>query len=270
MSDVPLQKIESSTRPFLGGSGSEGEDGPDGNQGNILAREASIASHEDLMDALLQLVVGLADDLVGRADGASVTLRRHGELGTVAASNRTISAMDDAQYATGEGPCLDASLSGTAVHLCSMEAEVRWPKFSRRATALGVNAVISTPLFESGRPIGALNIYSQLEGAFESADLALASLFASQASAMLSRFGNYASDAELASAFRHALVTRRAIAQAEGVIMEREGIGGNDAYSVIRRVSIAGGRTLREQADDIVKSAGLTMRTVEDERGTDG
>ena len=70
---------------------------------------------------------------VNGADGVSVSLLRHGELMTVAASDETIMEMDTEQYATGEGPCVDASLRGRWFHAESLDIETRWPSFTPRA-----------------------------------------------------------------------------------------------------------------------------------------
>lgn len=90
------------------------------------------------------------------ADGVSVSLRRHGHLATVASSDQTILEMDADQYATGEGPCVDASVEGRWFHVESLDNETRWPAFIPRAQKLGINAILSIPLLAGDRPIGAL------------------------------------------------------------------------------------------------------------------
>jgi len=144
---------------------------------------------EDVIDGALRLVVHLARATVAGADGVSVSLRRHGRLATVAASDQTISDMDADQYATGEGPCVDASVNGHWFHVESLDQETRWPAFVPRATKLGINAILSTPLLAQSRPVGALNIYSRTPGAFGAKDQELASVFATEASAILSNAG---------------------------------------------------------------------------------
>ncbi len=71
----------------------------------------AISADADVVDGALRLLVALARATVGGADGVSVSLRRHGRLDTVAASDQTISDMDASQYATGEGPCVGASVT---------------------------------------------------------------------------------------------------------------------------------------------------------------
>ena len=115
----------------------------------------------DVVDGALRLVVDLAQVSVRGADGVSVSLRRNGVLSTVAASDRTIMAMDADQYATGEGPCVDASVKGHWFHAESLDVETRWPSFTPQARDLGIQAILSSPLRAVEQPVGALNIYSR-------------------------------------------------------------------------------------------------------------
>src|ERR1700682_822893 len=100
------------------------------------------------------------------SEGISVSLQRNEVLSTVAASDQTILEMDADQYATGEGPCVDASVEGRWFHVESLEREERWPAFAPKARQLGIRAILSSPLVVEDRPIGALNIYSRTTGAF--------------------------------------------------------------------------------------------------------
>jgi anti-anti-sigma factor len=212
---------------------------------------ASVA-HEEV-DGALRLVVALARALVGGADGASVSLRRHDRLATVAASDETVLAMDADQYATGQGPCVDASTVGERFHTDSLVSETRWPAFIPQAQALGINAIVSSPLLVADRPVGALNIYSRTADAFSSQAQELAALFATEASTVLS-------DAEAGSAarsawFAAALETRQVIAVAQGVLMERDSVDRTAAYRSLRRFSSRTSRPLRERAEDIIASS---------------
>ena len=126
-----------------------------------LRRVAGMPTDPDVVDGALSLVVELALTSIGDADGVSVSLLRHGVLSTVAASDQTIMAMDADQYATSEGPCVDASVKGHWFHAESLDTETRWPAFTPRARALGIKAILSSPLRAFDQPVGALNIYSR-------------------------------------------------------------------------------------------------------------
>jgi anti-anti-sigma factor len=219
-----------------------------------LRRVSALPAENDVIDGALRLVVALARATVGGADGVSVSLRRHGRLSTVAASDQTISNMDASQYATGEGPCVDASVEGRWFHAASLATETRWPDFTPRARALGINAILSSPLLASDRPVGALNIYSRTATAFAPRDQELASVFAGEASLILTKAGMDLTDDEVGARLGEAQQARRTIAQAEGIIMEREGIPADIAYTVLRSYSQRTNRPLHERAKEVVAS----------------
>jgi anti-anti-sigma factor len=208
----------------------------------------------DLVDSTLRLVVELARATVGGADGVSVSLRRHGRLSTVASSDQTVLDMDAQQYTTGEGPCVEASIKGHWYLAESLQSEERWPEFTPRAQALGINAILSTPLLAWKRPVGALNIYSRTASAFAARDQKLASKFAAEVSTILTETGVDVSDDQRSERFQKALRSREVIAQAQGVIMEREGIDEREAYKVLRVYSQRTGRSLQSRAEEITAS----------------
>ena len=220
-----------------------------------ITKFTSIHSDDELIDGALRMAVSLAGAVVGGADGVSVSLRRRGVLSTVAATDETISSMDANQYQTGEGPCVDASTTGHWSHAESLDSESRWPAFTPRARALGIRAIFSSPLVVQQHPVGALNIYSLTPSAFSARDQELAAAFAAQASSVLSDAETNLSDDELSIRFQGALRARQVIAQAQGVLMEREGISEVDAYGALRRFSLHNGRPLFERAENIVASA---------------
>jgi anti-anti-sigma factor len=220
-----------------------------------LTKFASIHSDDELIDGALRMAVSLAGAAVGGADGVSVSLRRRGILSTVAATDQTVSTMDANQYQTGEGPCVDASTEGHWFHAESLERETRWPAFTPRARALGIQAILSSPLLVQEHPVGALNIYSLTPSAFSVRDQELAAAFAAQASSLLSDAEGNLSDDELSIRFQGALRAREVIALAQGVLMEREGLSEKDAYVALRRFSLGNGRPLSERAENVVASA---------------
>jgi transcriptional regulator with GAF, ATPase, and Fis domain len=156
--------------------------------------------------------------------------------------------MDADQYATGEGPCVDAAAEGRWFHVEALRFETRWPAFTPRARSLGINAILSSPLHAGNQPVGALNIYSRTKGAFHPADQQLAAVFASEASRILTDAGTDRSDDELSQWLEEALRTRQIIAQAQGVIMARDGVSEDAAYTVLRRASQLTTRPLRDEA----------------------
>jgi anti-anti-sigma factor len=219
-----------------------------------LRRVTAMPADPDVVDGALRLVVELARTSIGSADGVSVSLLRHGVLSTVAASDQTIMAMDADQYATGEGPCVDASVQGHWFHAESLDTETRWPAFTPRARGLGIKAILSSPLRASEEPVGALNIYSRTAETFEISDQEMAAVFAQQASDILTDARAGVSDTEMRDRFQEALRSREVISLAKGVVMERYGLDEEAAFIALLRFSLYTGVPLRGRAAHIVDS----------------
>ena len=219
-----------------------------------LAGAAELPLTRNVLDAALRLVVTMAQAVVVGADGVSITLPRHGRLGTVAASNDVVLQMDHDQYDTGEGPCLDAATQGERFHIESLDAEQRWPAFVPRARARGIESILSTPLVTDDRPIGALNVYSRTVGAFALHEKEWADQFAAEASAVVSSAQVGVPADTLSEQIQQALLTREVIAFAQGVVMGRDGVSPTAAHDILREVSRRTGRRMSEVCDELVRS----------------
>ena len=215
----------------------------------------AIPTDHDVVDGALRLVVELARTSVNGADGVSVSLLRHGELMTVAASDETIMEMDTEQYATGEGPCVDASLRGRWFHAESLDIETRWPSFTPRAQALGIKAILSSPLKAFEFPVGALNIYSRTASTFDVNAQETAAIYAYKASVILSDARAGVTDSQMAVRFQEALRSREIIAIAKGIVMERERVNEDDAFTRLRVLSLDGEVPLLKRAEAVMHSA---------------
>jgi GAF domain-containing protein len=204
-----------------------------------------------VLQASLNLVVVLARATVAGADGVSVSLNGAGGLITVAASDEIVGAMDADQYATGEGPCVAAAAEGRRVRVESVDEETRWPAFTPRARRRGINAILSNPLQAGSRPMGALNIYSRTPRAFGSDGEELATLFAEQASIVLRHAGG---GQEQGDSLSEALRVREVIAQAQGALMERDGLAADEVFANLLHASRRTNTPLRRLAQGIVTS----------------
>ncbi len=221
-----------------------------------LAGVAAIPQAREVLDAALKLVVTMAQAVMKGADGASITLPRHGQLGTVAASNDVVLEMDHDQYDTGEGPCLDAATEGERFHIESLGKEARWPAFVPRARGRGIESILSTPLITAERPIGALNVYSRTIGAFAVHEKRWADQFAAEASAVVSAAPVDGSADVLSGQIQQALLSREVIALAQGVVMHRDSVSAETAYSTLAELSRRIGSPLRDICERLVSPGG--------------
>lgn len=219
-----------------------------------LRKMMAFPADTDVLDGALRLVVALAQLVVQRADGVSISLSRHGRLVTVAATDQTVSSMDAGQYESGQGPCVDAAANGRWFYAESLSEESRWPDFTPKALDLGINAILSTPLLTQDGPVGAINMYSRTIEAFADRDHEIASTFATEASLILSYAGIGASEDDLAARLAESLRVREVIALAQGIVMARETLNAEEAYATLRRLAVSQDRTFAELAADVVAS----------------
>jgi GAF domain-containing protein len=220
-----------------------------------LSQLAEVLTAEEEIGRVLQRSV---DQLVGSvpgADMASVTVLR-GETGeTVASSNERVWAIDSDQYATGDGPCLEASRTREVVRVGVEEAHERWPEFARSARAAGVASYLSCPLFIDDEFAGSLNLYSEEPHGFSDFDVALLRLYITAASAAIANNRRFAKARSLAENLHKALDSRALIDQAIGMVMARRGIGPEQAFDELARESQNNNIKLRDLATRLVESA---------------
>lgn len=220
-----------------------------------LAAAARVPLARAVLDTSLKLVVVMAQAVMAGADGVSITLPRQGRLRTVAASNDVVLQMDHDQYDTGQGPCVDAATLGENFHSASLRSEQRWPEFVPRARSRGIESIMSTPLMEAARPLGALNVYSRTPEAFAAHEQEWADQFASEASKVLLVTDLTVTADSLDEDIFSALNARETIALAQGFVMARQHLSADAASRFLIDISRRTSRPLLGICHDIVRSA---------------
>src|SRR4051794_4303301 len=85
------------------------------------------------LNRLLNLILESAVEALG-FDAATVTARHGHDLATVPVTGQRVMALDDAQYESGEGPCLSVLDRHEPISLDDAGAlDDRWEHFSRMA-----------------------------------------------------------------------------------------------------------------------------------------
>jgi hypothetical protein len=130
----------------------------------------------------LQKTVELAVATVAGCEHAGITMLHDGRMFTPAASSNIPVRVDEVQYDTDQGPCLDAIRISRMFQTDDLTAEDRWPAFSARAFAeTGVRRMLSFRLFLEQDTLGALNLYSTRSAAFGRDSRAAGEVFAALA-----------------------------------------------------------------------------------------
>jgi GAF domain-containing protein len=179
-----------------------------------VERQSLILDGPDVADFLYELAVLAAAIVPGTHCG--ITLRRDGQLATVASSDEVAMQMDELQYLGGRGPCLSAMHEGARIEVPDLSAETRWGDYAGHALSNGVRSVFSLPLTLDGDTRGALNLFAVTPHAFTDADLTRAEAFTRQATTALTILLRHAATRALDDELRDALATRAVIDQALG------------------------------------------------------
>jgi GAF domain-containing protein len=206
------------------------------------------------LNQTLQRIADLARKAIPEIDEVSVTLVDGGQPKTVVFTGQLAVHLDERQYETANGPCLDAAVSGQTIVIDTSEDDTGYPEFASAARRQGVTHVLSIGLPVPQRVVGALNLYASTTEAIRPDTVAQAQAFASYAGVTVANAALYTSTAELAEQMRTAMQTRSVIEQAKGILMERHGYSDYTVFKALSTLSQRSNRKLRDVATAIVQS----------------
>jgi len=147
---------------------------------------------------------------------------------------------------------MDAVYEQETVRVADMATEPRWPQFTQRALAAGAAGMLSMQLYVEGDNLGALNLFARKAGAFNDESEHVGLLFAAHAAVA------YAGAQQQAKTTR-AVATRQLIGQAQGILMERHKLTGDQAFALLVRASQRTNTALRHLAERLVHSGNLDL-----------
>jgi GAF domain-containing protein len=234
-------------RPAVGSSGQPTRPG--------IARTMSELSRqlhaEPTTESLLQHIVDAAVREIPGAGCAGITLFRSSGIETPAASGGDlVCQVDQLQYDTGQGPCLDSAHEHLTARCDDLRTETRWPQFASRAAGLGVRSVLAVQLYADEDDFGALNMYSPDPAAFDTDSEDTGILLASHAAIAIA--------ARRRETSLHAtLDTRDLIGQAKGRLMERHDIDAMQAFAMIMTAARTTGQKIRTVAGHLARTGEL-------------
>jgi GAF domain-containing protein len=172
---------------------------------------------------------------------------------TSVCSDLDVLEIDQPQYKSGKGPCLDAFRHRRSYAITSTWSDSRWPEFSRAASLHGIGSTLSLPLAAGDQSLGALNFYAAAENAFSQDDEQTGEGFATQAAVVLANAQAYWDARALSEQMAEAMRSRATIEQAKGIIMNQSRVGADRAFEMLRAASQNQNRKLRDLAEELVE-----------------
>lgn len=210
-----------------------------------LGRQLGSSSVVKVFDA----VAILAARQVAGATAASVTVLRNGRFETVGSTDERVRRADLMQYEIGSGPCVDAILDDSVLHIQDLRHDERWPTYSRLGTELGWASMLSYRLnSEVTGPeiLAGLNICADRPHAFDATSVEIGQLLAAHASMTVAAQTNR----QRAENLEQALHNSREIGVAVGILMANHKLTREQAFDLLR---IASQNTNRKIADIAVE-----------------
>lgn len=221
-----------------------------------MREEAGSDAAETRLNRLLNLILETAVEVMG-FDGATVSARHPSEgLSTIGATDQRMIALDDAQYETGEGPCLRVLDPREPIFLddAGQGGDDAWEHFTQTAANLGIHSTLSVHVPTDADEVAAsLNFYAKRRLELGDDQMRTAEGFAQQLAAAIQGVDAYRSTAKLAREMAEAMRSRAVIEQAKGILMADHRIDADQAFERLSRLSQHSNMKLRDVAQRLVQ-----------------
>jgi GAF domain-containing protein len=223
---------------------------------DVFARLAVELHRESGLEETIDAVLRFALLAVGCTDAGVVLARRAGRLEPAASTAPVVEQIDQLQLAYGEGPALTSVADRNEVGLLvkDLALDERWPVWGPEAAALGLRSALALRLHTGGPTLGVLELFHPEPDAFGADEDAVAHILARHASVAVATARQEAS-------LWQAVDARKLIGQAQGILMERFAMDGDQAFAVLRRYSQDYNIKLRDVADRLISTRNLPHRS---------
>jgi len=203
-----------------------------------IASLQSLFATEDPLDDVLALVASSAAGAIPDADAVTISVLDGANPRTAAVTDDRVMPLDDAQYASGRGPCLEAAEMRRPVRAAMAAEEQRWPEFASAARDRGISASLSMPLLVERAEVepdivGSLNIYSATATAFDPFDESLMKLYMLTAGLAIANARRWQRSRETIEQLTGALTSRSVIDQAKGALRAVHGCTEDEAFGLL-------------------------------------
>jgi hypothetical protein len=188
-------------------------------------------------------------------NGAGFTLMA-GEVsqGSFGASDEVSHAIEELQFALGEGPCVDAHRDQRPVLEPDLRApaEPRWPVFSPLVLEAGGLALFASPLRLGAVRLGALDLYRDRPGRLIDDQHADALVMADVVTEAVLLMQSAAASGLLAAALTEGANLHPFVHQATGMVAAQLGVSVGEALVRLRASAFGDGRALPDVAKDVL------------------
>ncbi|GAA5112885.1 GAF domain-containing protein [Alloalcanivorax gelatiniphagus] len=196
-----------------------------------LAQPSDTASITSALELVVQACVDLFE-----VDGAGVLIADEQDvLAYAAASDGPGRLLEQTEAKAGEGPCTEAFVEARVVTSRDILAEgERWPTLAATMADQPVRAVLGTPVFLGGVPVGTLDVYKESAHDWDESEVVALGRYAEVVATILGAALQAHTAGELARQLQYALDYRVVIERAVGFLMAKRSIDAVAAFNVLR------------------------------------
>jgi putative methionine-R-sulfoxide reductase with GAF domain len=204
----------------------------------------------------LQQVLDSAKSLFD-ADRAGLTLVDH--AGALRWANASDQVVEAGQERLAQGPCMVAfaQRAPAAVRDVSAEPPGNWGELAQMGIDGGIRSALSVPVEVGGGPVGTLDIYVAAPREWDDSEVAALQTYAGLVASLLAAAVTAHVMGRLADQLQAALEHRLLIEQAEGVLIDREGVDAQAAFQWLRRAARSSEREVVDVAREVLGGAPL-------------
>jgi len=220
----------------------------------VFARMSGLLLSEETVESSLGLLCSLAQDTVPGATGAGVSVIDERGRRSSGSTDDRVRQADSLQYELDEGPCIAAASSRSLIRIDDLAADERWPTWASAVAPLGFRAAMSSPLVVGDGSLGAMKVYADEPGTFDSGSEQRLALFSAQAAVLVANVRAYDRAKRLSDGMRQAVRDRDTISVAKGVLMGRDRVDGDTALRLLLSRSERDGTTVAEAARSVLEA----------------
>jgi transcriptional regulator with GAF, ATPase, and Fis domain len=230
-----------------------GEESAAADPATVFSALAEIIYHGSESSQIYAAICVAATLVVTGCDHASLLVRKDGRYVTVGASDSIAQRVDDMERQAGDGPCVDAIEEETPQIETDLTSPNSWPQLAKRIIAeTPVRGAMGFRILVDKRKTGALNLFSDTAGVFDTESAGQAIVLASFASVAI----NAVAQGEDVSTLRRGLLSNREIGKAVGMLMMLHGVDEQNAFDILRRYSQDLNIKLADVARSVIDSRG--------------
>lgn len=209
------------------------------------------------LDEAIARVVGAAQDLFAVAGVGLMLSDGSGSQRYVLGTDEPAAALERAQEALGEGPCVDCFVLGEPSWTDDLQHDDRWPRLRHEMRGRGVRAVLGLPTRVGGLPVGSLNVYRGSSFDWDDSDVDAVERYNAVVESVLAGAVAARTGDRVARQLQEALDRRVVIERAVGLLMSRHGIDAVGAFNLLRGAARDARRPVADVAGQVLAAGGL-------------